>query len=75
VWVFINGKLAVDIDGLHPEQTKSVTLGVVKSQELELTPGQVYELALFHAERRPGQSNFKLTLSGFLDKKSKCTAN
>jgi fibro-slime domain-containing protein len=75
VWVFINGKLAVDIGGLHPKQTKSVTLGVVKSQQLELTPGQVYELALFHAERRPGQSNFKLTLSGFLDKKSKCTAN
>ena len=75
VWVFINGKLAVDIGGLHSKQTKSVTLGVVKSGELGLTPGKVYELALFHAERAPGESNFKLTMTGFLNTTSKCTKN
>ncbi|HVY30201.1 MAG TPA: DUF4215 domain-containing protein [Polyangiaceae bacterium] len=75
VWVFINGKLAVDIGGLHPKQDKSVTLGVQKSAELGLTLGKVYELALFHAERAPDKSNFKLTLTGFLNSTSKCKKN
>ena len=75
VWVFINGKLAVDIGGLHPKQNKSITLGVQASAQLGLTTGKVYELALFHAERRPGSSNFKLTLTGFVNSTSKCTKN
>jgi fibro-slime domain-containing protein len=75
VWVFINGKLAVDIGGLHPKQDKSVTLGVQKSAELGLTLGKVYELSLFHAERAPDKSNFKLTLTGFLNNTSKCKKN
>lgn len=73
VWVFINNKLAVDIGGLHPKRERSVTLGGPISQQLGLTPGNVYELALFHAERAPDESNFKLTLSGFVDGKSVCT--
>ncbi len=75
VWVFINGKLAVDIGGLHSKQTKSVTLGAQKSAELGLTIGKVYEIALFHAERAPAESNFKLTLTGFVNTISKCTLN
>ncbi len=75
VWVFMNGKLAVDIGGLHSKVTQNVTLGVAKSGELGLTVGKVYELALFHAERRPGGSNFKLTLTGFVNNTSKCTKN
>ncbi len=73
VWVFINDKLAVDIGGLHPKQTKSVTLGAQKSAELGLTIGKIYALTLFHAERAPGESNFKLTLTGFVNTISKCT--
>jgi fibro-slime domain-containing protein len=73
VWVFINNKLAVDIGGLHPPQTKSVTLGAVVSNQLDLDPDVVYELVLFHAERRPNGSNFKLTLTGFLNETSVCT--
>ncbi len=74
VWVFINGKLAVDIGGLHPKQTKSVTLNVQKSAELGLMQNKVYELSLFHAERAPAESNFKLTMTGFVNNTSKCTA-
>jgi fibro-slime domain-containing protein len=75
VWVFINNKLAVDIGGLHPKRDRSVTLGVQVSAQLGLTAGNVYEMALFHAERSPAESNFKLTLTGFLNNKSVCTAN
>jgi fibro-slime domain-containing protein len=75
VWVFINNRLAVDIGGLHPKRDKSVTLNVNTSALLELTRFSVYEMTIFHAERAPGESNFKLTLNGFVDGKSVCTPN
>jgi fibro-slime domain-containing protein len=75
VWVFINNKLLVDIGGLHPKQTVSKTLGAQVLSDFGLTIGNVYEFALFHAERAPGQSNFKLTLTGFTNKTSECVEN
>jgi len=75
VWVFINGKLAVDIGGLHPKQDRSLALGVQVSNALGLTTGQVYEIVLLHAERHSTGSNFKLTLTGFLSNTSQCSEN
>lgn len=74
VWVFIAGQLAVDIGGLHPRQTSSVTLDEPTATRLGLEVGRVYEIALFHAERHTGESNFKLSLKGFAGGKSTCTA-
>jgi fibro-slime domain-containing protein len=73
VWVFINHRLAVDIGGLHSEQERSVQLDDAKALELGLQPDDVYEIALFHAERHTSQSNFNLTLSGFVSVRSLCT--
>lgn len=72
VWVFIGGQLVVDIGGLHPSSTGSVTLDEPTAEALGLEIGRVYEMALFHAERHTSQSNFKLTIGGFLSTSTEC---
>jgi len=72
VWVFVNGKLALDIGGLHPRLADSFVLDPVKAAALGLQDKQLYEVALFHAERHTNASNFKLTLRGFVKKRSVC---
>src|SRR5690606_31470995 len=59
VWVFINGKLAVDLGGVHGQQQASVNLDH-KAIELGLEQGEVYELVLFFAERHTSESNFRI---------------
>ena len=72
VFVFINGKLAVDIGGLHPAVQKSITLDAIAATALGLTVGGMYEFALFQAERHTDQSNYRLTLRGFVHGKTAC---
>jgi len=72
VWVFINHKLAVDIGGLHSEQTGSVVLNDATATQLGLEAGKIYEIALFHAERHTTASNFNLTLDGFVSARTHC---
>ena len=55
VWVFINKQLVIDLGGRHAQETKSVTI-----DSLGLTKGNVYDLAVFHAERHTNQSNFEI---------------
>jgi fibro-slime domain-containing protein len=59
VWVFINKKLAVDLGGLHQEQSASIDLDT-NAKKLGITTGNVYQLDLFHAERHTVASNFKI---------------
>jgi fibro-slime domain-containing protein len=59
LWVFINNKLAIDLGGLHSEQSDLVTLDAVAG-ELGLVVGNTYPLDLFHAERHTNQSNFRV---------------
>ena len=73
VWVFVNGTLALDLGGLHPPATGSFVLDAAKATALGLVDKNLYEVALFHAERHTSGSNFKLTLNGFVKKRSTCT--
>jgi len=59
VWVFINGKLAVDLGGVHEQLQGSINLDQKKTS-LGLKEGETYELVLFFAERCSTESNFRI---------------
>lgn len=74
VWIFVNGRLVIDLGGLHHPVGTGVTLDPAKAAELGLVDGNVYAISLFHAERHYTASNFKFTLRGFVKKQTSCTA-
>lgn len=72
VYVYINGKLAVDIGGVHPQYDGQVVLNPTNAGIFGLEKGKVYEFALFQAERNRSGSNYKATFKGFARAKSVC---
>ena len=59
LWVFINGKLAIDLGGVHAASNQSIALDMVASR-LGIAPGNEYPLDFFQAERHATQSNFQI---------------
>ncbi len=59
LWVFINGKLALDLGGLHPKAMGTVDLDT-QAAALGLTKGNAYNIELFHAERHTSESHFRV---------------
>ncbi len=77
----IKGNFTLNSDGTVtscaqdlPGQTMNVDNPLVCSKySLGLTVGNIYEIAIFNAEREVTQSNFQLTLTGFNNQPSVCT--
>ncbi|MCG3124027.1 MAG: hypothetical protein GIKADHBN_02467 [Phycisphaerales bacterium] len=56
VWVFVAGKMVIDLGGLHSKKEQTIDL----DRLTWLNDGQVYQLKVFHAERRTTESNFRI---------------
>jgi fibro-slime domain-containing protein len=59
LWVFVNGKLALDLGGLHTEATGTIDFDAL-APALGITTGKVYPMDLFHAERHTFDSHFRI---------------
>ncbi|UJR84472.1 DUF4215 domain-containing protein [Sandaracinus amylolyticus] len=71
VWVFINGRLALDLGGVHGALSGTVTLSA-RAPDLGLAVGGIYEVVVFQAERHTTQSSYRLTLSNFTSSRTEC---
>ena len=59
LFTFINGRLAIDLGGVHGAESASVDLDA-RAAELGITVGNVYTLDLFFAERHLVDSHFRI---------------
>ena len=87
VFVYINGQLTLDLGAPHERLRGDVVLNdgsavatvyqadgdeSVTTVPMTLEVGKIYEIAIFHADRHPRESNYQLTLQGFSTTRSEC---
>jgi fibro-slime domain-containing protein len=75
VWVFVNKQRAIDLGGVHGAMSAQIVLDTAAAASFGLELGKVYEIVVFQAERHTTQSNYKLTLTGFVSTESSCQSN
>lgn len=67
VYIFINGKIAIEMGGCHGSQASQIFLGYTSENVNEifgLEYGKTYEVKIFHAERHTTSSNYELQFTG-----------
>ncbi len=61
-----------EILGIDTATGDELSIATGKSAALNLEVGKIYEIAVFHADRHPRESNYQLTVSGFSTSQSTC---
>lgn len=59
LWLFVNGRLAIDLGGVHGALAGSVNLDQ-DAAKLGITAGQTYRMDIFHAERHTSKSTYHI---------------
>jgi len=59
MWVFVNGKLALDLGGQHLPISATIDFDA-QAADLGIRAGGTYQMDIFHAERHTDQSNFRI---------------
>ena len=63
-WAFIDGKLVADLGGVHGAESVTVNLDTHPALS-NLQVGGIYQMKLFHAERRHWGSHFRMETTRF----------
>ncbi|HEX2882661.1 MAG TPA: DUF4215 domain-containing protein, partial [Polyangiaceae bacterium] len=84
LFVYANGELILPIGSKHGATGRTVVINADgtatcaacadTSRPHTMTVGNVYEIAVFHAERQASASNFNLSITGFVKAKSECVS-
>lgn len=58
LWIFVNNRLAMDLGSMHAAEEGTIDFDA-QAAELNIVPGQSYDMDIFHAERHTQESNFR----------------
>ena len=71
IWVFIGGKLAVDLGGTHMAAPAYVNLDkITDAQNQPFEVGKKYDLDIFFCDRRTTMSNVRITTNMYIQQKA-----